>query len=203
MTTNNHCDGAYKQTVRKQCYDALTKAGFTRFRKESVDWPFENEFHCWVGLNTALKPDYVEISPFVGLHVVPIEKITAIKSGKYQRKYDRSVATYAVHMGELAPKEQAFRFSRETDVAAEASRLARLYVGVGLPYAGSMASYERLLPLLQSRIPWLGGYPESVAACLYLMDRKDEARAFVEDFLKQKKDYFEGFAVPFLNLLSN
>jgi hypothetical protein len=57
------------------------------------------------------------------------------------------------------------------------------------------------LPLLQERIEMLGAYPERVACCLYLMGRKDEARAFVEDFLPKNRDYFEGFAVPFLKKL--
>jgi len=203
MVANEHCDVAYKQVVRQHCYDALTEAGFSRFRKEGVDWPFENGFHCWVGINTAMEKDYIEINPFVGVHVVQIEKLTAIKAGQHPRKYNRGIATYAVHMGELAPKERAFRFSRQTDVATEAARLARLYVSVGLPYARSIANYESLLPLLRSRIPQLGGYPESTAACLYLMDRKDEARVFVEEFVKQQPDYFRGFATPFLKLLTH
>lgn len=204
MTTNERCDTAYKQVVWQHCYDALAEVGFTRFRKEGVDWPFGNGFHCWVGLNTAIEKEYVEINPFVGVHVPAIEKLwTGLDRGKYAVKYSRTHATYAVHMGELAPKERAFRFSRQTDVAAEAARLARLYVSIGLPYAESMADYERLLPLLQGRIPRLGAYPERVASCLYLMDRKDEARAFVEDFVKQRPDYFEGFAVPFLKLLTH
>jgi len=204
MTTNEHCDAAYKHIVLMQCYDELARAGFTRFRKENVDWSFGNGFHCWVGLNSAVEREYVGINPFIGVHVVPIEKLWGgLKVGKYPGKYSRSTATYAVHMGELAPKEYAFRFTRQTDVEAEAARLARLYVTVGLPYAQSMASYELLLPLLQERLPMLGGYPERVASCLYLMDRKDEARAFTEEFLEQQRDYFEGFAVPFLKLLTH
>jgi len=200
MNTLKRCDAAYKQVVLKHCYDALEAVGFTRFRKEGVDWPFENGFHCWVGLNNALEKDYVEVNPFVGVHVAPIMKLYTELEGQ---KYNRGIATYAVHMGELVPKERAFRFTRQTDAEAEASRLARLYVNVGLPYAQSMASYEKLLPLLKKRIPMLGAYPERVASCLYLMDRKDEARAFVEEFVKQQPDYFEGFAVPFLKLLTH
>ena len=204
MNATQPCDAAYKRAVLLKCYDALAAGGFTRYRKENVDWPLEDGFHCWVGLNTGLEKEYVEINPFVGVHVVPIEKFwTGIKTGKYPGKYNRGHATYALHMGELAPDEPVFHFTRQTDVEAEAARLARLYASVGLAYAKSIASYERLLPLLQSRIPMLGAYPERVAACLYLMDRKDEARSFVEDFLKAKRDYFEGFAVPFLKLLTH
>lgn len=198
------CDAAYKQAVLLKCYDALKAAGFTRFRKEGVDWPLENGFYCWVGLNNSLEKDYVQINPFVGVHVVPIEKLwTSEKTGKYPGKYNRGHATYALHMGHLAPDETVFRFAPPMDVAAGAARLARLYSTVGLTYAKSIASFERLLPLLQERVETLGAYPERVACCLYLMGRKNEARAFVEDFLPKNRDYFEGFAVPFLKKLSD
>ena len=199
MNTEQGCDAAYKRTVLLKCYDALATAGFTRYRKEDVDWPLESGFHCWVGLNTGLEKEYVQINPFVGVHVVPIMKLY---TGLEGRKYSRSIATYALHMGELAPDEPVFRFTRQTDVEMEAARLARLYSAVGLTYAKSIASYERLLPMLQSRVPMLGAYPERVAACLYLMGRKNEARSFVDAFLKSNRDYFEGFAVPFLELVS-
>jgi hypothetical protein len=205
MDSVERCDTAFKRAVLLVCYDALETVGFTRFRKENVDWPLEGGFNCWVGLNNNLEEEYFQINPFVGIHVVPIEKLwTSFKSsGKYPAKYDRGHATYALHMGKLVPEERAFRFTRQTDVEAEAARLARLYATVGLSYARSIASYERLLPLLQERVPMLGAYPERVAACLYLMDRKEEARNFVEDFLKTHREYFEGFAVPFLKRLTH
>ncbi len=176
---------------------------FTRFRKEGVDCPLENGFHCWVGINTALEKDYVEINPFVGAHVVPVEKLwKSLKGGKYLGKYNRGYATYALHMGHLVSDEPVIRFSQPMDVDAEAARVARLYSTIGLTYARSTAAYERLLPLLQERIEMLGAYPERVACCLYLMGRKEEARAYVEGFLPKKRDYSEGFAVPLLKILS-
>lgn len=199
-TSSEQCDVAYKRSVLLQCYAALEKAGFKRFRKEDVDWPLENGFHCWVGLNNNLVKDYFQINPFVGVHVVPIMKLYTSLEG---RRYDRRNATHALHMGELAPEERVFRFTRQTDVEAEAARLARFYATVGLLYSRSIATYEQLLPLLQERVPMLGAYPERVAACLYLMDRKEEAQAFVEDFLKTHRDYFKGFAIPFLKLLAS
>jgi hypothetical protein len=199
MSAIEHCDAAFKQAVLLKCYEALEAEGFTRYRKQDVDWPMENGFHCWVGLNTGLEKEYLDINPFVGVHVVPIMKLYTFLEG---RKYSRSTSTYAVHMGELVPKEQAFLFTRETDVAAQAARLARLYLDAGLSYALSIGTYERLLPLLQERVPMLGAYPERVASCLYLMGRKEEARLFVEEFLQDHRDYFEGFAVPFLRFLN-
>jgi len=200
MSAIEHCDAAFKQAVLLKCYDALEVEGFTRYRKQDVDWPMEHGFHCWVGLNTGLEKEHLDINPFVGVHVVPIMKLYSSLEG---RKYSRSTATYAVHMGELTPKEQAFRFTRQTDVAEEAARLARLYADVGLSYALSIGTYELLLPLLRDRVSMLGAYPERVASCLYLMGRKDEARSFVEEFLKEHRDYFEGFAVPFLKMMSD
>lgn len=192
------CDAAFKQAVLLACYDALAGVGFSRFRKEAVDWPLGGGFHCWVGLNTGLERAYLEINPFVGAHVVPIMKLYTRLEG---RSYSRSVATYAIHMGELTPDEPAFRFTPDADIDEEAARLARLYAGAGLAYARSIATYEYLLPLLRERVEMLGAYPERVACCLYLMGKIDEARAFTEEFLQRKRNYFEGFAVPFLKML--
>jgi hypothetical protein len=198
------CDAAFKQDVVRKCLDALSMVGFERYRKSDVDTPLGNGFHCWVGLNTGLAQDHVDINPFVGVHVVPIEKLwTSLKVGRYPGKYDRGMATYSTHLGKLAPKVPAFRFTRETDIVSEAKRLAELYATKGLEYAASLASYDRLLPLFQERVDTLGAYPERFAACLYLMDRKDDARIFVTDFLNDHRDYFEGFAIPFLKLMAN
>lgn len=198
----SRCDAGFKKAVVLACCEALEREGFTRYRKESVDRPLHIGFHCWVGLNTGLYPDVLHINPFVGIHVVPIEKLwSSCKVGKYPGKYSRSQATYARHMGELAPDVPAFHFTRATDVPSEAKRLARLYATVGMEFAKAIADYESLLPLLKQRIDMLGAYPERVACCLYLMGRKAEARKFVEDFLPAHQDYFGGFAVPFLKKL--
>lgn len=200
------CDAEFKKYIRLKCFGALETAGFTRFRKEGVDWPLHDGFHAWVGLASGLEHDHVDIYPNVGVHVVPIEKLAAIKSGKYPRKYSRSVATYAISLGTLnaVGDERAFAFApqqSEAFIDAECQRLARLYATVGLDYACSIASYEALLPLLQENVNMLGGYPESVASCLYFMGRKQEAKAFTEGFLAKQQDYFEGFAKPFLEML--
>lgn len=197
------CDAQFKKSVMLKMYDAFEAAGFTRFRKEDVDWPLHDGFHAWVGLNTGLYPDRVDITPNVGIHVVPIHKLYAIKGGKYPCKYDRRVATYAINIGtlEAVGDERAFAFAPQQSegfIQAECRRLAHIYATAGLDYARAIASYEALLPLLQENVDSLGGYPERVASCLYLMGRKQEARDFVEGFLARHRDYFEGFAIPFL-----
>ena len=198
MGAANQCDAVFKKAVLLQCYRALETAGFTRYRKQEVDWPMQNGFHCWVGLNTSSEKELVQINPFVGVHVVSVMQLY---SNLEKRKYSRNIATYAVHMGTLAPRERLFQFTRQADIAEEANRLACLYADVGLSYAMSLGTYDRLLPFLQERVSMLGAYPERVASCLYLMGREDEARCFVEVFLKEHRDYFEGFAVPFLKML--
>ncbi len=198
----SRCSAAFKKDIRLKCYDALERNGFTRFAKEGVDWPLDVGFHCWVGLNTGLYPDRVEINPFVGVHVVPMAKMRALEGNKY----DRGIATYAIPMGELltARNERAFAFTPEQSdsfVDSEAQRLASLYAHAGLTYARSIASYKALLPLLEGRVETLGGYPEKVACCLYLMGEISRARAFVGDFLAREPDYFRSFAVPFLSMI--
>ena len=76
--------------------------------------------------------------------------------------------------------------------------MASLYASVGLSFAQSIASYDKLLPLLEMRIGMLGGYPESYACCLRLMAQEGEAVAFVEDFVRQEPEYFGTFAATFL-----
>lgn len=198
------CDAKFKKQILLQCFDALERAGFTRFRKEGVDWPLHNGFHGWVGLNTALELDRVEILPFVGIHVVPIWKFIAkIEIGKY----NRGIATYAINMGlleSIADDERAFAFApHQSDafVQSECERLAHLYATAGLDYARSIASYDALLPLLQERVQRLGGYPERLASCLCLMGRKVEAREFIENFPEKYREYIDDFAKPFLELL--
>jgi hypothetical protein len=105
-------------------------------------------------------------------------------------------------MGEIAPEERTFRFTRETDIDGETTRLAKLLRKDGVVYAESIASYDALLPLLQKRIPMLGGYPQSTACCLYLMGRESEARSFVKEFLDQTQHpRLQDFAVSFLEFV--
>lgn len=198
------CNAAFRDALVIRALNALQSVGFTRFRKSNVDWPLHEGFHCWVGLNTGLYSDHVEINPFVGIHVVQLDKLwEGIQVGKYPGKYSRSVATYARHMGELERAEHVpgFEFTPEHSdefIQSELERLAHLYATVGLEFAHSLASYEALLPLLRERVPMLGGYPQRVASCLYLMGRKAQARQFVEEFLPNHRHVFEGFAIPFL-----
>jgi hypothetical protein len=90
------CDAAFKNEVRLRCYEALQREGFTRYRKESVDWPLSDEFSFWLGLNTALLASYVEINPFIGIHATVMAKlVSAIRreggllpmSGSYGLRY--------------------------------------------------------------------------------------------------------------------
>jgi hypothetical protein len=196
------CNAAYKNEILLSCYQALADQGFVRFRKENVDWPFEDGFHCWVGLNAGLYAEYVEIAPFAGVHSVKIEKLwTSIKRGKYLGKYDRGVATYGLHLGQIAPSERVFQFRRGVNLRTEATRLAELYFRVGVPFAKSLASNESILSHLRDRVEMLGGNPERFSSCLFLMGYFDEARTFVENFLPDHEEYFEGFAVPFLKMI--
>jgi tetratricopeptide (TPR) repeat protein len=192
------CTAAFKKEVIHKCNEALVAAGFTRHSKDWVDLPFDKTFYAWVGLNTGLYDEYVQVNPFVGVHVEPVMKLVA---KILRRKYSRSVATYAIHMGELAAKTQGFAFTPTTDIETEAARLAQLYVEIGLPYSRSIASYDALLPLLKSRVGLLGGYPERVASCLYLMGRFDEARQFIEELLISDEEYARRFSDCFFEML--
>lgn len=196
----SRCDVEFKKKVVMACCDALTREGFNRFRKEHVDWPFNENFHCWVGLNTGLYTDCVEISPFVGIHAV---KIMQLHMSIVGRSYSRSTTTYARHMGELAPNVPRFSFYKTTDIEHEAGRLARLYATVGLEFAKAIGDYESISSLLKQRVDMLGSYPERYACCLYLMGKSDDARVFVINFLSSHELYFDNFSKLFLRFLDD
>jgi hypothetical protein len=117
-------------------------------------------------------------------------------------KYNRAVATYAVHLGEVAPNVPIFRFFPCDKIEDEAARLSLLYETIGLPFSKSISNFIKLVPLLEKRVTMLGGYPERLAVCLYLMGRKNDAAEFVEIFRRKEPTYFEKFAVAFLNFVS-
>lgn len=197
------CDANFKREIEAKCIQALQREGFTQHRKNWVDWPLPSGFNCWVGLNTGLHPDRLNINPFVGVHVVPLERLKA----KFAAKYDRSVATYAIHFGELdaAKREPIFSFrpeQSEQEITDEVRRLARLYATVGLDYAKSVGSYQKLRPLLEMRVEQLGGAPESLACCLLLTGEIDEAHRFASSMLSSEPEYFQVFGPAFLDALS-
>lgn len=191
-------DKNFRNDVKALCYDTLESVGFTHYRANGIDWPLYDGFHAWVGLNEGWDDEYFEINPFVGIHVVQIERLwhSLVKT-----KYNRGSATYAVHMGELAPNELAFRFYRTTDLRSESLRLAELYRDVGLSCAKKIAKYDALLPLLEKRVDMLGAYPERVCCCLHLMGRDEEARSFAESFGLKEPEYFEQFSEAFIVML--
>lgn len=200
------CDSQFKQRVLTCCYDSMEDAGFRRTRKHDADWHLNPEFDAWVGLNTALDPQRLEINPFVGVHAPVLERLWMDLSRlRYPGRYGRS-ATYAKHIGELetAQRERTFIFeahSTEHAIRAEAQRLARLLRTTGIDYARAIASYDALLPLMYERAPMLGGYPQRICCCLYLMDRPTEARALAGQWASEEPDAFGSFAETFIEYL--
>ena len=187
----------FKFTVIEACCKALSDAGFQTFRKHNVDWPINHEFRAWVGLNTGLYADRVEISPFTGVHSVEIERLwTKIARSPYDRRF----ATYAIFLGELAPNERRFIFRTDVDLELESIRLALSYSNLGMAYSNSIASLAALEPLLKSRVSMLGGYPERYACCLHLQSRYEEAlyflRGFTADHPHFNRDFTANFPVP-------
>lgn len=207
--SSKKCDAAFKKEILLQCYNALEKAGFSRFSKFNADWKIDNSFNCWVGLNSALYPDRVELTLNVGLHVKPIEELFCeMDNGEYSTEYDRKIATHSVSVGMLdavSDEEPAFSFSPEQDqffISSECERLARLYSTAGLEYAKSIASYGKLAPLIKDQVDTLGGNPERYACCLYLMGCKSDAINFLLEFPEEYKKYIKGFSIPFLKELN-
>lgn len=196
-------DKKFVRLVEDACESSLINVGFKKLRRESVVWEVAPGFLGWIGLNQGNHQTYLRINPFVGIHSVDVMKLWAQFDGE---KYSKGAsATYAIHIGELIPEELTYEFHSEEQVFAEADRLAKDIFNTGLPYMRSIASYEALLPLIEARMPMLGGYPERYALILYLSGKPDQAREFVEGVLDKKEnlaqfsnEFFTTFGVNFL-----
>jgi hypothetical protein len=116
--------------VKSACVRALKDEG-GRFRYGIITFQISEGFLAWVGLNAATYTDYIEINPFVGIHWVPVMLAEQTASGEKYREGE--FATYAIHIGELAPFEKVFRFRSESDLSPVAERLSELVMRVGLP----------------------------------------------------------------------
>lgn len=180
------------------CILKFEQAGFKKIRKDTVRWQSDTGFYGWVGLNQGLHKDFLRINPFFGIHCEQIERFCCKMEG---RKYNRAVATIALHMGEVAPEEDTIVFTRNEAIEPEAQRLVDLYITYAVPFYNTHQSYEKLLPYLLEKVDILGGYPESVASAYFLMGQPEKAKQFTEDFLKLEEEYFIDFAKPFLDCL--
>jgi len=193
----------FVSSVKSACEAALVARGFRRLRQHEVALDISSDFLGWVGLNIGNYATHVRVNPFVGVHCIPIMRtIASLEMDKYQIG---SVATYAIHLGDLCPTEKVLDFSSESDLSSEASRLAEAIKQYGEPYMRSIASIPTLLPLLKDRTNTLGGFPERYAMALRLNNQDDEARAFViarqQEYSKRERavrESFDRFAIPFL-----
>lgn len=189
--------------IKSSCEDALVASGFRRLRRHEVALDISSDFLGWVGLNIGNYATHVRVNPFVGVHCIPVMHMIAnLQARKYQVG---SVATYAVHLGELCPTLHVFDFGPESDVSGEASRLAAAIAEHGAPYMRSLANFDVLLPLLKDRVKSLGGFPERYAAALRLTGQHEHAREFVDLCRREYsagepvvRESFDRFAIPFL-----
>lgn len=194
--------------VEEACDTALVEIGFNRPRRGTRYLEITEDFLGWVGLNQGRHGDFLRINPFVGIHCVPLMKLCDELEGKKYKK--GSIATIAVHLGEICPDVDQFIFRPGEHIQSEALRLSIEIGKRGVPWMTKHASYEAILPIIEDNVPTLGGYPERVAAAYYLMGEKEKARNFVEEQRSKLKTehneyqpFFENFAEPFLRLMAN
>ena len=198
-------DKKFLHDLEESCDQALEAIGFRKLRKGRVVWNISHEFLGWVGLNRGNHGDFVRLNPFIGVHSVEVMKLCAFLNEEKYVKGD--IASYSIHLGELIPDELGFLFEVGDDLSIEASRLASAIHSAAVPYMNSIAKYKTLLPLVEARMPLLGGYPERYAVILHLMGRTDDATAFVQSVMGQKdgfsqffSDHFRKFGQNFLKM---
>lgn len=170
----------FKKVVFNECEEQFKLQNFLVPRKLCVLLPFNDQFIGWVGMNSAVNNDSVEINPFVGIHCPGIFEIEE-KLLDLKYKFGSS-ATTAIHLGEICPEVRAFHFysSEPESVKIEAERLVSTIVKFGVPYMHSISSYKALIPLLKERVNMLGGFPESYAIALFKNNELEKCIEFLE-----------------------
>ncbi|WDD97733.1 hypothetical protein [Thalassomonas actiniarum] len=198
-------DKTFVRTVEDSCDKALCALGAKRPRRGTRFFEINKDILCWIGLNQGRHDDFIRINPFIGVHVIPVMNLEAKFDGAKYKKGD--YATFSLHLGELCPDVDAFKFYEDTDIEAETARLAQTIQKFGVPYAEQYSTIESTLPILKPLIPKLGGYPERYALSLYLSGKEDEAKQFISDCKARYKaeesegvqSRFEKFSNLFLN----
>lgn len=179
----------FVKLVEAECAIALRQYGFGM--KAGIGHRQINDnFVGWVGLNNGRHEKFIRINPFVGVHCPAIMKITAAACSKRYRLND--VATYAVFLGELCPHVEEFIFDYDGDIRNEAERLSKCIAAYGVPFMESISNYSALLPVMEERIPSLGGYPERYAAALLVSGDVKAALTFIESASIQFQKVDEG-----------
>jgi hypothetical protein len=167
------------------CNSALASVGFQIPRRTTRVIPISDDIYGWVGLNRYKAGEAWQINPFIGLHSVSIMRLWFELSSRPKLKYLLGeAATAAVHLGELAPDLDGFRFEQAEPLEGEARRLAKAVVEHGLPWMQEHASFEALLVLFKEREAMLGGYPERIAVVLFLLGRYADMSAYLDDRLE-------------------
>lgn len=194
--------------VDATCEAELRLRGFITPRKGTINFPINRDLVGWVGLNMGTRKEFIQVNPFIGVHVVPVMKMVAKFDGKPYKK--GTIATLSVHLGELAPDVPTFRFSTRETATAEASRLAETIVDYAVPWFERYTDLTVVLDELLETDWRLGGIPERVAAMMVHLNRSDEAIRYVDmkldEYNAENSSYlpwFSPFAAAFKDAIAS
>lgn len=164
--------------VDMACHNALAELG-VRVKYGLGNWPIDENFSGWIGLNKGVHPTFVRVNPNVGIHCVALMKLVAEARGDKYRKGE--YATYSCYLGTRCPDVEQIIFESEADLLPEATRLAETIAQYGMPYIHSLTSYEALLPLLLTEVDNGDWDSAKYAAALYLSGNIQGAFNFIEE----------------------
>jgi hypothetical protein len=190
--------------ARSACIDALRNEGFEPVNSGICIRRTTADFLGWVGLHEVVGSVGVALTPYVGVHCIPMMQLYCTFVGKDYA--EGAIATYAVPISDLAPHVSVVEFGEDGTPGAHLVR--RLVVEHGLPLMKHLSILENLLPRLLTRVEQLGGYPQRYAIGLHLSGRSAEAQEFVrakrvelENDAPAVRENFELFAESFLAYL--
>lgn len=195
----------FQESVELKCLELFEETGFSKYRKDRVDYAISSDFKCWVAYSSYFSEDRLNFIPNIGVHAVTVEKFIAKTDLSKLKKYNRGVATYSLNLGSIESlnQEKEISFSltmSDKELSEEAKRMVGLYKGAGLEYAESIANYEALVRLLKTMTKSLGGFPQRYATCLHFLDRTEEAKEFLSSMPKEDQGAIDSFIEPFMKL---
>ena len=196
----------FRRRVLDACEAALMRRGFRRVRMHSLVLDIDADFQGWIGLCDGIYNDNVRITPAVGIHCIPLMRISHALKGRPYRISD--IATFAYPRSIVEAGVKPFVFMSEEELVPEAERLASA-IERCTPFMRDFANYEAIASISKSWSGMLGGYPEQAAVALYLMGRADEAKAWLDIQMHRFRlgerstcEAFENFAAKLLHLIN-
>lgn len=198
----------FKKAILARIEEGLESLSFCK-KPVGFSRELQKDASGYVGLpvSTQLPRGRIGVAPVVGVIYLPLEHLLGTLSEVFRSRND---ATLTVEVGYLAPQKKFIEwvFDPTLDASPEISKLIRAIETYGLPFMEEHTRLGSIIAELEANrftVNDLRRYRLPVA--FFLAKRRDEARRFIEQELKDlvsrtdsAADQFREFARAFMSL---